>query len=149
MTIAENLRNIFNEERIKDSKANFDEIASKIRNPDYIISPDLLEKANFDEIARKIRDIDYMISAKLLELADMALKRLDENAETKFKPCLHYDSIMDWTILLTEDCSYRSKYINDYMQELYHPYEDRLVGFKITNVSRLKFNSLERINKLL
>jgi hypothetical protein len=101
--------------QIIDAKENFDKIASKIRNPDYIISPDLLE------------------------LADMALKRLDENAETKFKPCLHYDPIMDWTILLIEDCSYSSKYINDYMQELYHPYEDRLVGFKITNISSIKY----------
>jgi hypothetical protein len=57
-----------------------------------------------------------------------------------FRPgCAHFNyGSFDVLLYLSEDCSYRAKYLPGLeMELLYHPYEDRIVGVKILNFSKL------------
>lgn len=49
----------------------------------------------------------------------------------EFIPCATYFSAMDELICLTEDCSYRSDVADLYLDILYHPHEERIVGVKL------------------
>ena len=49
-----------------------------------------------------------------------------------FKPIAWYDPEMDQTTYLTQDVSYRSKWVNNFLSLLLHPYEDTLVGVQIS-----------------
>jgi len=52
----------------------------------------------------------------------------------EFKPCAYYLEGMDDLTFITEDVSWRAENNPDQMiQVLWHPYEDRPVGFTIEN----------------
>lgn len=64
-----------------------------------------------------------------------------------FKPCGFYLEPMDELFILTEDCSYRADYKSDYIDLLWHPYEERLVGVKIKGFKTLVFNGMTPAQK--
>lgn len=62
-----------------------------------------------------------------------------------FKPSARYYQAMDHLLYLNEDCSYRSQWIDPTLDVLLHPYEDRIVGAKISGFAHIVKKDLHRI----
>ncbi len=67
---------------------------------------------------------------------------------SEFRPILSYWPGIKFLICLTEDCRYVSKRVADFTELLFHPEDDRLVGFKLVFSGHNSF-PLEIFQKLL
>lgn len=57
-----------------------------------------------------------------------------------FVPTTRYYQAIDSLLCLVEDVSYRSQPINDFLEVLWHPQENYLVGLKLKHAKRLHRN---------
>lgn len=57
--------------------------------------------------------------------------------EGEIVPRAQYFRAMDCIIYLTEDCSYRARPIDDTLELLMHPQEERVVGIKLNGITAL------------
>ena len=58
----------------------------------------------------------------------------DGMAETPpFKPAAWYYPEMDYVLFQREDCSYRAERVGPFLDLLWHPEEDRVVGIKLSS----------------
>lgn len=68
----------------------------------------------------------------LVEGWGYSLKDLGE-----FRPGAFYVEAMDWLMYLSEDVAYRADpLIIGVVDILWHPYEDRIIGFKVWDASK-------------
>ena len=55
----------------------------------------------------------------------------------KFQPCATYNRDLDWLVWLDEDVGYVAHPVHPGFEVLMHPYENRVVGYKIVGARRL------------
>lgn len=89
-------------------------------------------KAKIAEKLAKAKELSGLVkAAPAPRYDDVFFEGVEAMDSNEFKPCVGYYSAMNLILYLNEDCSYRAQYVDSFLEVLWHPYEDKIVGIKL------------------
>ena len=75
---------------------------------------------------------------------EVFLEKLNE----PFVPTTFFVERLDILLYIREDCAYRSQWVDETLEILLHPHEERVVGFKLTGFSDIVQKHLAELSGL-